>query len=160
MAWLVSTRWGRHHGLQPDRTRWEHSSWTGIVISRRNNCVRYVSITAVPHKVVCSFVLWIELWSDWLFCVEYHCYSTRNNRSDHNSIHKTKKQTALCGTTLITPSKDVTDWCLCHNQTIILISNGSQSMAWARWDIFNWCLNFVTILQQSTCDYVYDVVLY
>ncbi len=26
---------------------------------------------AVPHKVVCSFVLWIELWSDWLFCVEY-----------------------------------------------------------------------------------------
>ncbi len=23
---------------------------------------------AVPHKAVCSFVLWIELWSAWLFC--------------------------------------------------------------------------------------------
>ncbi len=28
---------------------------------------------AVPHKAVCSFVLWIELWSAWLFCVEYQC---------------------------------------------------------------------------------------
>ncbi len=29
------------------------------------------------------------------------CFSTQNNQSDHNSIHKTKEQTALCGTAIM-----------------------------------------------------------
>ena len=30
--------------------------------------------------------------------VAHHSYSTQNNRSDHNPIHKTKEWTTLCGT--------------------------------------------------------------
>ena len=42
-------------------------------------------INAVPHKVVCSFVLWIELWSAWLFCVEYQCCLINRINSTINS---------------------------------------------------------------------------
>ncbi len=32
----------------------------------------FCNFIAIPHKAVRSFVLWIKVWSDWLFRVEYH----------------------------------------------------------------------------------------
>ncbi len=34
-------------------------------------------------------------------------YSTQNNQADHNSIHKTKEQTTLCGTALFMSPKSI-----------------------------------------------------
>ena len=45
------------------------SSWECTIVPISTDLM--YRICAVPHKVVCSFVLWIELWSAWLFCVEY-----------------------------------------------------------------------------------------
>ncbi len=62
-----------------------------ILCDRWTLCNRHIcplTDNAVPHRVVCSFVLWIESWSDWLFCVDcgiamcYKCRHTHTHTQD------------------------------------------------------------------------------